>query len=179
VHGHRRAEGDSHAELPGEQVGDHFFLHFAVEADRDLAALLVDAQVDQRVGLGQLPQRREQPAAIGLVDRLDHGFTRGGRELAGNPAGDTSPTQPPVRAEPIPRIRTTSPARATLTRAQPSGVDRSRDVITSGLAPASGGPVPDAQLAAEHAAVRQRAVITVLDLVDDSGQRARAGEPMA
>ena len=48
-----------------------------------------------------------------------------------------SPTQPPVRAEPIPRIRTTSPTRATLTRAQPSGVDRSRDVITSGLAPAA------------------------------------------
>ena len=88
MHGHRRAEGDSHAELPGEQIGDHFLLHFAVEADRDLAALLVDAQVDQWVDLGQLPQRREQPAAIGPVDRLDHGFKRGGRELAGNPACD-------------------------------------------------------------------------------------------
>ena len=51
--------------------------------------------------------------------------------------GMASPTQPPVRAEPIPRNRTTSPGRATLAGAQPRGVDRSREVITSGLASAA------------------------------------------
>src|SRR6185437_16928148 len=142
-------------------------LHFAVEADRDLAALVVDVQVDQRVGLGQLPQRREQPTAIGRIDRLDHGFKRGGRELAGNPAGDSLayPAAGARRADPayphdVAGPRDTRPGPAVWRRPL-----QGRDHLGPGAR--RGDPVPYAQLAAEYAAVRHRAVITVLNLVDD------------
>ena len=88
-----------------------------------------------------------------------------------------SPTQPPVRADPDPpdpdNVAGPRDAhRAPALRCRPL---QGRDRLRPG--PGRGDPVPDPQLAPEHAAVRQRAVITVLDLVDDGGQRAarRAG----
>ena len=102
MHGHRRAEGDGHAELLVEKLGDYLLLDFTVEADGDLAVLLIDAQVNQRVSVGQFPQRREQPAAHDWVDRIDYGFKRGGGELAGDPAGNglPYPAAGPCRAYP-------------------------------------------------------------------------------
>ncbi len=82
------------------------------------------------------------------------------------------PTQAPTVAEARPRTRTTSPAVAAPVWVQPCGVDRSSDVMIAGPPLPRRRAVPDPQLAAEDAAVRQPAALGVLDLVDDSGQRA-------
>ena len=60
-----------------EQCGDDFLLHLAVQAERGLALGLVEAQLDERVLVGQLAEGGEECGALGRVLGLDQGLERG------------------------------------------------------------------------------------------------------
>ncbi len=72
----RLAERDLEAVLVRERRLDHLPLHLAVERDRDLRPRVVLADVDQRVLLGELPERDAQALAVRGVDRLDDRLER-------------------------------------------------------------------------------------------------------
>jgi hypothetical protein len=61
---------------------DHVLLHLAVERERELPARRVEAQADERVLLGELPERGPQRAAVGRAARDDDGLERRRREVA-------------------------------------------------------------------------------------------------
>ena len=73
-----------------EQCGDDFLLHLAVQAERGLALGLVEAQLDERVLVGQLAEGGEECGALGRVLGLDQGLERGGREPV-SPASGRAP----------------------------------------------------------------------------------------
>ena len=66
---------------PARVCLDHLLLHFAVEGDGDLLADIVLPQVDQRVLLGELGERRVQPPLVGRAARK-HGLQRRRGEVA-------------------------------------------------------------------------------------------------
>ena len=72
----RLAERDLEAVLVRERRLDHLPLHLAVERDRDLRPRVVLADVDQRVLLGELPERDAQPLAVRGIDGLDDRLER-------------------------------------------------------------------------------------------------------
>ena len=71
-------EDDFEAVLLGERRGDHLLLHLAVERHRQL---LVLAQVDQRVLLGELGERDAQRVAVVRLRGEDDGLERRRREV--------------------------------------------------------------------------------------------------
>ena len=81
----RVAEGDRNAVVRLEGRGDHLLLHLPVERQRELLALVVLPDVDERVLLGQLRQRQVERRLVPLLHRPNGGLERRRREIA--PAG--------------------------------------------------------------------------------------------
>ena len=122
----RLAERDREAVLVGERRLDDLPLHLAVERDGDLRARVVLPDVDQRVLLGQLPERDAQPPAVRGIGRLDDRLERRRCEVVLD-AARGSPSQSPIWISPRPQSFAISPA-ATASRctASPSREDAER-----------------------------------------------------
>ena len=65
----RLVERDGDAVLARERGLDHFLLHLAVQRDRDLVGVVGLPDVDQRVLLGELPERNTEMLCVVGVER--------------------------------------------------------------------------------------------------------------
>ena len=78
----RLAEVDLHPVVPGQRLANDLLLDLAIERDRDLASLVVLADVDEWVLLGELSERPSETSAVSGPPRCHDRFERGRREHA-------------------------------------------------------------------------------------------------
>ena len=107
-------EVDLDAEVARQRLADDLLLDLAIQRDRDLLALVVLADVDERVLLGELVQRRSQPPAVGGPPRADDRLERRRRELTRSAAAPRRPPRAsPTRMSASPATFAISPGDAT------------------------------------------------------------------
>src|SRR5439155_5223545 len=74
--GRRLAELDLDAEVGGKRGLDHFLLHLAVQANRELLPRVVLADADQRVLLGEPDERLVKGSLVARIARGDDRLER-------------------------------------------------------------------------------------------------------
>ena len=122
AHDGRLAEVGGDAVVALERRLDDLLLDLAVERDRDLVAVVVLADVDERVLLGELASAaRSEPCCSGRRAKTTASSAgRGKRAVTPRPGGG-SPIASPTRTAPSPRIVAISPAARTSRRGAPAG----------------------------------------------------------
>ena len=109
----RLAEVGGDAVVALERRLDDLLLDLAVERDGDLVPVVVLADVDERVLLGELGEGRPERALLlraAAANTTASSAGRGKRAVASSPGGG-SPIASPTRTAPRPRIVAISPAR--------------------------------------------------------------------
>ena len=155
AHRRRLAEVGGDAVVALERRLDDLLLDLAVERDRDLVAVVVLADVDERVLLGELGERRAERALLARAVRAKTTASsagRGKRAVASRPAAARR-----SRRRPGPRPgRGSSPSRrprATSRRGAPAGAKTRIDVGLRLLASADPDALARPQRAGEQADV--------------------------
>ncbi len=154
--GRRLAEVGSDAVVALERRLDDLLLDLAVQRDGDLVAVLVLADVDERVLLGELGEGRAERALLLRVCRAKTtassvGF--GKRAVISSPGGG-SPIASPTLTAPSPRTVAISPAVTASRRGAPAGANTRIEVGFVSAPPPTGTRWRGAERAGEQADVR-------------------------